>query len=391
MSIATEFDEIRCIFSRDGANVAVDYLVDELRRQARFHELYEALKMRARIRLGLPIAPSADPIPEEKQHALEEALVSACREVGALFMQQGQIREGWTYFRPVGDRAAAARLLEAIPVSHDNVDDLVQVLLSEGVDPNRGFDLAIQFFGTCQSITIFDQEIVRHPKSVQQHSAAKLIAKVHEDLLSSVQADVHRRDAEAPPGATISGLILGREWLFENNAYHIDTTHLAAVVRFAKVIDDPTTLELALDLATYGEKLAPQFHYASEEPFGHLYRDHSIFFRTLLGRDQEQGLAWFREKAESLDVNEYGTAPVEVYVDLLSRTGNAKAALHEAVSRFPAGARSIGIAPTILDLAKTANDFVPMLDYCESRGDLLGFAAGLIEKSKRNEPESRID
>jgi hypothetical protein len=381
--LATEFDEIQGAFAQGGPVAVVDFLVAELRRQSRFHELYESLKMQARLRLGLPITPTSEVMPEATQQALEDALVNACREVGGLLIGQGQIRDGWVYFRPVGDREAAAKLLKAIPVSHDNVDDLVQVLLSEGVDPKRGFDLALQFFGTCQSITLFDQEIARHPKSVQQYAAARLVAKVHEDLLSSIQADIQRQVAEAPQSPTISGLINDRDWLFENNAYHIDTTHLAAVVRFAKVIDDPASLELALDLTAYGAKLAPQFHYASEEPFGSLYADHATFFRTLLDRDINDGLSHFRQKAESLDVQEFGSAPIEVYVDLLARMGRAKQALQEAVRLFPPGARSIGIAPTLLELAKAAGDFTPMLDYCQSRGDLLGFAAGLIEKSGR--------
>ena len=179
-------------------------------------------------------------------------------------------------------------------------------------------------------------------------------------------------------------LTADRDWLFENNAYHIDTTHLAAVVRFAKVLVEPASIELALDLTAYGARLAPQFHYASEEPFGELYADHGIFFRTLLGQNVDEGLAHFRQKAESLDANEYGPAPVEVYVDLLARTGRPKEALLAAVRLFPAQARSVGIAPTLLELAKAGGDFEPMLEFCRSRSDLLGYAAGLLEKSVGN-------
>lgn len=384
MAIASEFDELDGAFRKGGTQGALDFLVDELRRQSRYHELYEALKMRARANLGLPIAPKIEEIPEEKRVQLEEALVAACREVGELLMRQGFARDGWIYYRPVGDREEASRILGEIPVSHDNVDELVQVLLSEGVDPNRGFDLALQFFGTCQSITLFDQEIVRHPLAVQRHAAAQLVSKVHEDLLASVQADIQRQVAALPQSPSITGLIEGRDWLFENNAYHIDTTHLAAVVRFAKVIVDPAALELALDLTAYGAKLGAQFHYASEEPFGQLYADHGIFFRTLLGRDVEIGLEHFHHKAETLDIDQYGTAPIEVYVDLLARTGKTKEALLEAVRLFPAQMRSIGIAPTLLELAKSSGEFDPLFDFCRARNDLLGYAAGLVAKNSGN-------
>jgi hypothetical protein len=381
VAIATEFEEIDEANEQKGIAGAMEFLIAELRRQSRYHELYEALKMQARMRLGLPITPGPDPIAEEKQKPLEEALVEACREVGTLLMQAGQIRDGWVYLRPVGDREAAAKVLSELPVSHDNVDDLVAVLLSEGVNPNRGFDLALSFFGTCQSITLFDQEIVRHPKSVQQHAAAQLVKKVHEDLFASLVADIQRQVAVIPQSPTIASLIADRDWLFENNAYHIDTTHLAAVVRFAKVMDERTALEQALDLTSYGAKLGAQFHYSSEEPFSELYSDHACFFRTLLGENTEIGLAYFRAKAESIDVAEFGPAAIEVYVDLLARVGKSREALLAAVELFPAQTRSVGIAPTLLELARKGGDFGPMLEFCRSRGDLLGYAAALIEKS----------
>lgn len=385
MPIASEFEEFDAEFRRGGAPAALDFVVEELRRQGRHHELYEALKLRARANLGLPITPTGEEIPENKREALEEALVAACREVGELLMRQGSARDGWIYYRPVGDREQAAKILSEIPVSHDNVDELVQVFLSEAVDPKRGFDLALQFFGTCQSITLFDQEIVRHPLEVQRHAASRLVVKLHEDLMASVQADIQRQVAAMPQSPTLAGLIADRDWLFENNAYHIDTTHLAAVVRFAKVIVDPPILELALDLTAYGAKLGPQFHYASEEPFGQLYADHALFFQTLLGRDLARGLEHFRAKAETLDASEYGTAPMEVYVDLLARTGQSGEALKAAVRLFPAQMRSIGIAPSLLDLARRSGDFEPMFEFCRARKDFLGYAAARVESQNERQ------
>lgn len=379
MAIASEFEEIQEAFARSGATGALDYLIGELRRQERFHELYEALKMRARVQLGLPIAPSGEEIPEEKREPLETALVAACREVGGLLLRSGRIRDGWIYYRPVGDRAEVAKLIDEISPTHDNIDEIVQVLLGESVAPERGFDLALEFFGTCQSITLFEQEIVRHPKPVQQHAAARLIAKVHSDLITSVHTDIQRQVAEIAQSPTIAGLIADRDWLFENNAYHIDTTHLAAVVRYGKVVDDRTTLELALDLTEYGRKLSPQFQYASEEPFGALYPDHATFFRALLGQNVEEGLAFFRQKATTLDPQEYGPGPVEVYVDLLSRVGRPREALEAAVELFPKGMQAVGIAPTLLELARACGAYEPMLEFCRSRGDLLGYAAGLLD------------
>src|SRR5689334_1542077 len=87
-----------------------------LRQQKKFHELFEVLKMRLRQGLGLPLV-AIEPVEglsEEQRTKLEDGLIGACREVGAALLAEGQIREGWMYLRPVGDKAEAAKLLSAI-------------------------------------------------------------------------------------------------------------------------------------------------------------------------------------------------------------------------------------------------------------------------------------
>ena len=85
-----------------------------------------------------------------------------------------------------------------------------------------------------------------------------------------------------------------REWLFQDNAYHIDTTHLASTVRIARVLADPADLRLALDLTEYGRRLSQQFQYQGDEPFVETYPSHALYFQALLGENVEEALAYFQ-------------------------------------------------------------------------------------------------
>ena len=44
----------------------------------------------------------------------------------------------------------------------------------------------------------------------------------------------------------------GREWLFAHEGAHVDASHLAAAVRWARVLEEPDQLRRARDLAAYG-------------------------------------------------------------------------------------------------------------------------------------------
>ena len=99
----------------------IDALVKIYRRQQMPHELFEALKMRTRLRLGLPVLGNdgGETNPEHFDRQLEHGLLDACREVGAMLLRSGRIREGWVYFRPTGATRAAADLIRSLEVTDD--------------------------------------------------------------------------------------------------------------------------------------------------------------------------------------------------------------------------------------------------------------------------------
>ena len=82
----TEFDRLEQELADTGVDGVLDQLVAQLREKKKYHELFEALKMRVRHRLGLPItySDSGDELDEPQRNGLEEGLIDACREVGML-------------------------------------------------------------------------------------------------------------------------------------------------------------------------------------------------------------------------------------------------------------------------------------------------------------------
>jgi hypothetical protein len=177
----------------------------------------------------------------------------------------------------------------------------------------------------------------------------------------------------------LADILQTRPDLLRDGAYHIDTSHIASTVRFARVLDDRKALELALDISLYGLKLHPQFQYPGEEPFLDLYPASVAFFRALLGQHVDAGIRYFSQKADAVDQNHFGTVAIEVLIDLLSRCGKNSEALAAYHKRLPKGARTMGIAPSLLQLSQRLGDFDKMIEVCREREDLLGFAAALLQ------------
>lgn len=372
----------------DDPAAMVDALVKTYRRSRMPHELFEALKMRMRLRLGLPLVSEDSTVthPEEIERQLENGLLDACRETGLMLLSAGRVREGWMYLRPTGDTAKAAELIRDIEVTDENVDEIIQVTLHEGVDIGHGYALVLSRMGTCNSITTFEQVLAARHQREQQIAAALLLDHVYAELLASVRADIERRESAAPAESTLEELIQDRRGLFEGGAYHLDTTHLAATVRIARVLEDEAQHRRALEIVQYGRRLAAQYQYPGDEPFHDFYPAHALFYGALLGRGVDEAVAYFAKKAATVDPAEHGSGAIEVYVDLLDRIGRPGDALAAAVKLVPAEIPAPRVAPLLLELAAKAGDTQPVQEFARRRGDLLLYTAALGQGANaRNE------
>lgn len=355
-------------------------------------EMFEAMKMRLRAQLGLPIIAREDEprLPDELQQQLENGLLKACRDAGTMLIQDGKISDGWMYLRVLDDKNLGRKLLASTEITDENYDEMIQVLLHEGVDLGRGFRAVIDHQGTCNSVTLFDQAIVGRSKQDRQAAAAELLDHFYDELTAMVQADVATRQPNKPaaPNPVAANQNLGQllseqDWLLKDGGYHLDTTHLSAVVRNASVLEDPKLLGKARELVQYGRGLHHEFQYPGDEPFVDFYPAYAVFYDVLLGVNVDAGLEIFRRKAERADTDRHGTAAAETYVDLLHRIGRHRDAVYEAIRLVPSDVPSQRLVPRLLQIAEASAEeavYDRIAKYCQSNDDALGFLAAVYSK-----------
>jgi len=375
------FEQLEQQSTSGGVAAVLKHLISSLQEDKKHHELFEALKMQVRHRAGLPLlyGESGDDLDPKQRTLLEDGLLGACRQVGTGLLEDGRVSEGWMYMRPVGDVAAAREMINKIEVQDDNIDEMVEVLLQEGVDPARGFSVVLQNYGTCNAITTFESVMPQKGKADQRAVAQLLLRHVHQELFTNVKADVATRQDSEPTATTLAELIAGQEGMFGEHSYHIDTTHLASTTRFSRILEDEESLRLALDLTQYGKELHEQFQYEGDEPFTDIYRHHAFYYQALLGENLDEALAHFKERSDNVDTNQWGTVGIETYIDLLARVGKIEEAIAVTIEKIKSGQRTMGLAPSLLELCERGGNYSPLMDACRGSNDVLGFATGLMQ------------
>ncbi len=179
-----------------------------------------------------------------------------------------------------------------------------------------------------------------------------------------------QNEGQAPATARVTELIAGRDWLFGEFSYYVDTSHVLAILGFSLELEDRAMLELALDLAEYGQRLSSQFHYRGEPPFEG-YQDYILYFGALLGRDVDAAVAHFRQKAAADDQRD--TAPAQAAIGLLIKLGRYP----EAIA---ASLEYLGDAdPALFQMCQTAGDFEQLGRLARERDDLLAFTAAVVQ------------
>lgn len=363
-------------------DATLDKLGMYLRDAHQYHDLFDVRLMQARHKHGLPLiwTKTLDQIPEPARTAIEDASIEACREIGSRLLEVGRVREAWMYLRPSGDKAETAKKLEALVREDESLaEDVIEIALHEGVAPRLGFELILQNHGLCNAVTTYDQMVQGRTKEERKQIVELLVRHIHSELIESVRSDVARQQGSPPTEKTLAELVHDRQWLFENDNYHVDATHLQSIVRFAVILDDPELLRLAIDLTEYGRHLGSPYQYPGRQPFEDTYLDHAKFFRAVLGENVDEALAFFKQHAEDA-MDDQDATPIEVYLSLLARLGRRKEAMDETARLLPPGRRMTDLAPSLQELAQAENDYDHLAKICRERNDLLGFAAGLLSK-----------
>jgi hypothetical protein len=376
------YEELLAAQTSGDATATLEKLATYLREAHQYHDLFDVRLMQARHKQGLPIiwTKTLDQIPEPQRTAVEDASLEACREVGNAMLEVGRVREAWMYLRPAGNRAETAAALERLVREDESLaEDVIEIALNEGVAPRLGFELVLRNHGLCNAVTTFDSQLQGRPKEERREIAELLVRHIHEELLHGVRSDVARQQGTEPTETTLAELVRDREWLFDNDNYHVDATHLQSIVRFAVIVDDPEVLRLAIDLTEYGRRLGSAYQYPGRPPFEDTYVDHARYFKALLGEGVEETVAHFKQLAEAA-ADGQDSNPVEVYLSLLARTGRRSEAIEETARLLPPGRRMTDLAPSLQELAVMSGDYDRLMQVSRSRSDLLGFAAGLLSK-----------
>ncbi len=393
---STSFEELQRLADTSGVEQSLDFLEHQFRRDKEYFKLFEVLKIRCRHLLGLPLIYSRQPddLDETQQRKLEDGLLGACREIGTLFFKAGQFQEGWMYLQPVGDKSLNEKLVRSIMPDEENIDALIDMTVSQGAAPAYGYRLLLQHYGTCNGITTFDTQAMRFDRHTQKKMARVLLNHIYDELTENVRYAIRQTPDENPTTgdqasaskespsdsrpASLMELMDRHQELTNGGAHHIDTTHLASVMRIARLVDDPEDLRKAYELAIYGSRLHADFQYPGSPPFEETYVDHGYYFGSLLGRDVDAAISHFENKTRTLDADELGPVAEETLVDLLVRLGRNDDAITVMTERLLGKYESLGIAPPPLEIANSPESLKRLRQFYEANGDLLGFAVSVL-------------
>jgi hypothetical protein len=380
----SQFDALEAVFAKGSRGGTLDQLISALRDRKDYHRLFDALLLKRKFELGLPLSrpSSMSDVPDASRKQVEETYVAAAREVGDLFLAQGDIPNAWTYHQVIREPGKVAAAIDALPNAMepgDRLEELLHIALFQGVNPAKGILMSLKAHGTCSTITALDQTIPNLTPEQRQTSAKVMVRSLYYDLTDSVRRDVERKIAVLPPNEPLRALLAGRDWLQEGGNYHIDVSHLHAVVRFARSIEPPAEeLDLALQLAEYGQKLVPQLQYAGEPPFEDYYKAHAAFFRALLDRDRENAIGYFRDRLAAASSDADKPIIAYVIVDLLTRICR----LDEAVELASKYLTNLGeeVRFSFAELCVRAGRLDALRSAARSNNDLVGFAAALLNE-----------
>ncbi len=377
-SETTPFDLLDETNASSEASSVLDMLISHLEAGQAHRQLLDALLLKARHDLGLPliqVGPLTE-LAEPVRTQYEERYVAAIRHVGQKLLDGGDIGAAWPYFRAISESEPVAQAIESYVATEadERIGQIVEVAFNHGVAPRKGFELILKHYGTCSAISAYDA--LPQDETIRIASASALVANLHEQLVLNLRAEISRRGQPQPPtGTPIADLIAGREWLFDDDAYHLDVSHLASVVRMATVLLEPAQISTALQLTDYGRNLSGRHRYEGEFPFEDTYVDHAVYLRGLLGDDS--AIEHFQTKIASDDTGEAVAA--QVLVRLLARMKRWDDAVDVAAEHLAGIPESMLMCPSLSVLCQRTGKLDRLAKSARDHGDLVHYTAAILQ------------
>ena len=179
------FDALQTTLQSRGPEAALAHLQSKLREEKDYNGLFYALLMEKRQQLGINPIPTgpAQEIPEKYHTEYEEAIRRAGREVGELYLKEGNVPQAWAFFRMLNEPAPVRAALDAYHAEEGaDLQPLVQVAYYEGVHPRKGFDWILDRFGLCNAITTLGSQDLPHPLEDKQYCLSRLVQTLYAEL-----------------------------------------------------------------------------------------------------------------------------------------------------------------------------------------------------------------
>ncbi len=377
------FTTLEQVQQTEGAKATLERLAEVLTEEQNHHRLFDVLLMQKKLELALPLVrpTSFDDVAEEHRSTFEQHYIESARHVGNLLIEHGKLGDAWVYFQTIGEPGPVREALDQVAIGgdfDDRTEELINVALHEGAHPVKGLELMLASHGTCNTITALDQQIMQLPEDDRRRAAALLVRQIYGDLCHTLNHEITQRIPLVTPSENLRELISGdRDWLFAEGNYHIDVSHLNAVVRFARSLqaDDPE-LSSAVELAEYGTRLDSQFQYAAEAPFDDFYPAHGHFFRAVLDDGRDEAIAYFQGKLDAADDQEDKQMIAYVMVDLLGRIDLADQAITLASQHLAHVDESTGFS--FAEFCQKADRLDLLRDAARDRGDVVTWTGALL-------------
>jgi hypothetical protein len=371
------FGEAEQRIETDGPRAAFDWLIERFRESGDYRSMFEARLMRKRLETGLPLlhAESVASLPEALQKDYQSEMIEAARETGRLFLENGDILRAWPYFRAIGEAEPVVEALERAAADREDVDGLIAIALQEGLNPRKGIELVLGKHGMCRAITTLGMFSIQKDRG---ECIALLARGLHDEIVERMGRTIEAEEGTRPETKNLPEMMRGRDWLFGEWAYYVDTSHLASLLPYVPETDDDEVLKVFLEMCEYGKRLSANFHYKADPPFEDAYEGYGRYASALLGVEVDENIRWFRQKADEADVDRYGDVPRQVLIRLLASVERYA----EAASEMEKLPRELQSEPlTIPQLLYLAKDYQRLQEFARERGDVLAFAAGAVGQS----------
>src|SRR5262249_6515276 len=149
------------------------------------------------------------------------------------------------------------------PPQGADLQPIIDIAWNQGVHPRKGFDFVLEYQGICPAITLFGGSEAALPPDARDYCASRLVRALHEQLTERLRIAIREREGKSATG-TLPEMFANREWLFDDDQYHIDVSHLFAVVQFSLNLPAGVELSLARDLCAFGERLPERYRHRGD-------------------------------------------------------------------------------------------------------------------------------